>query len=596
MHPIPLRSEIAEEHKWNLEKLFDSDAAWEQGLRDFESRAWDIDAFKNTLDASPTRLREALDFVHEMALLEEQLGYYAHLRVCEDIGNSPAQDRMARYMSAASAFSARSSFLNPEIQAIPDDTMREWLDTTVLEPYRVYLHKLLRYKPHILSEAEERLLAMQAEANQTARNGFNALTDVDMQFGEIETDKGRTPLTHASYASFIQHPDRTVRRAAYLQYLSEFEAHKHTLAALYGGSVHLDVYRARVRRFPSSLEAGLFSDDVPVTVYDQLINAVHDFLPVLHHYYDVRRRALGLDELRLYDTRVPLVSGIETRHTYEEAVDLVAAALTPLGDEYVQTLRKGLLGQWVDRYENKGKRSGAFSAASYTGDPYILMNYKEDVLNDVFTLVHEAGHSMHSWYSVRHQPFQHYNYTIFVAEVASTFNEQLLARHLLNNTDDKKLHAYLINKQVDDLLATVFRQTMFAEFERTTHAMVERNEPLTVDSLTRVYRDLLTQYFGPDVRQEEQSALEGLRVPHFYSAFYVYKYATGMAAALALYEQVINGGTTERERYLAFLKSGGSKYPLEQLQDAGIDMCSPEPIHKALNRFARLVDQLECAL
>ncbi len=592
MNNTPLRSDIPDEHKWNLKKLFDSDKAWEEGLRDFEARAPGIDAYKGTLGDSPAHSREALDFVHELALLEERLGYYAHLRVCEDIGNSPAQDRMARYMSVATAFSARSSFLTPEIQAIPDDTMREWLNSPQLDPYCIYLHKLLRYKPHILSEAEERLLAMQAEANQTARNGFNALTDADMQFGEIETDKGRKPLTHGSYASFIQHPDRTIRRSAYSQYLAEFEAHKHTLTALYSGSVHLDVYRARVRRFPSSLEAALFSDDVPVSVYDQLTESIHEFLPVLHRYYDVRRRALGLDELRLYDTRVPLIPDVETHHTYEEAVGLVTEALAPLGDEYVQTLRDGLLGRWVDRYENKGKRSGAFSAASYTGDPYILMNYKEDVLNDVFTLVHEAGHSMHSWYSVRHQPFQHYNYTIFVAEVASTFNEQLLARHLLNNTNDKKLQAHLINKQVDDLLATIFRQTMFAEFERTTHAMIERNESLTVDSLNRVYRDLLTQYFGPDVPLEDHSALEGLRVPHFYSAFYVYKYATGMAAALALSEQVINGGATERDRYLAFLKSGGSKFPLEQLQEAGVDMCSPEPIRTVLNRFTQLVDQL----
>ncbi len=596
-HKIPLRSDVSEEYKWDLNKLFPDDTAWESALRDFEARASTIDAFKGTLGQSPARLREALDCLHDMGLLEERLGYYAHLRVSEDIGDSNAQGRLARYISAATAFSARTSFLTPEIQTIPDDTIEAWLtgDET-LEPYRVYLRKLLRYKPHVLSENEERLLAMQTEFSQTPRNGFNALTDVDMQFGDIETDEGRKPLSHASYASFIQHPDRAVRRAAYQRYLAEFDAHKHTLAALYAGSVQHDVYRARVRNFSSSLEAGLFSDDVPTTVYDRLVETVHEYLPVLHRYYTVRQQTLGLDELRLYDVRVPLVHGVKTHYTYEQAVDLIVASLQPLGDEYVRVLRDGLLGSWVDRYENKGKRSGAFSAASYTGDPYILMNYKDDVLNDIFTLAHEAGHSMHSWYSVRNQPFAHYNYTIFVAEVASTFNEQLLARHMLASTSDAALKAYLINKQVDDLLATLFRQTMFAEFERTTHAMVERNEPLTVDSLTSAYRELLTTYFGPAVPLEEHSALEGLRVPHFYSAFYVYKYATGMSAALALYDQVINGGADERDRYLNFLKSGGSKFPLEQLRDAGVDMTRPEPVRTALQRFEGLVDELSALL
>lgn len=588
----PLRSEVPAEHKWSLHKLFADDEAWEDGLRDFEARAPGLDTFRDTLHQSPARLRELLDFVHELGLLEERLGYYAHLRVSEDIGDSRAQGRMARYVSVATSFAARSSFLTPEIQAIPDDTMQSWLEDELLAPYRIYLIKLLRYKPHVLSAKEERLLAMQAESSQTPRNGFNALTDVDMQFGEIETGDGVKPLTHASYASFMQDPDRAIRRSAYLQYLHEFESHKHTLATLYNGSVLQDVYRARVRNFPSAIEASLFSDDVPVIVYDRLIEAVHDYLPVLHRYYDIRRRALALDQLRLYDTRVPLVAGVKTHYPYDQAVEQVVDSLQPLGTEYVDALHEGLTGHWVDRYENKGKRSGAFSAASYTGDPYILMNYKDDVLNDLFTLTHEAGHSMHSWYSVRHQPFQDYNYTIFVAEVASTFNEQLLARHLKETTNDTALKAYLVNKQVDDMLATLFRQTMFAEFEKITHEMVERNEPLTVDSLTETYANLIRLYFGPDIPLEECSALEGLRVPHFYSAFYVYKYATGMSAALALYEQVIHGGAKERERYLNFLKSGGSKFPLEQLRDAGVDMTSPEPVHTALQRFEGLVDEL----
>jgi oligoendopeptidase F len=590
---IPRREDVATADTWDLTGLFADDVAWEEGLHELEHRAPGIDAFKGTLATAPERLLEALVFVHELGLLEERLGYYAHLRVSEDIGNSEAQGRLARYQAVTTSYAARSSFLTPEIQAIPDNTMQSWLAGETLAEYRIYLQKMVRYKPHVLSAAEERLLAMQSEFSQTARNGFSALTDVDLDFGSIETDKGTQPLTHSTYAVFIQDPDRAIRAAAYAQYLKGFHAHRHTLAALYAGSVQLDVYRARVRRFPSALAARLFDDDMPVSVYDQLIDSVRAWLPALHRYYELRKRVLKVDTVRLYDMRVPLVDGVKTHYDYEAAVELVTDSLQVLGEEYVNTLRAGLRGRWVDRYENKGKRSGAFSAGSYAGDPYILMNYKADVLNDVFTLTHEAGHSMHSWYSARHQPFQHYNYTIFVAEVASTFNEQLLAEHLLKQTDDPRLKAYLVNKQVDDLLATVFRQTLFAEFERETHAMVERNEPLTVDSLCAVYADLLRTYFGPDVPLEEHSALEGLRIPHFYSAFYVYQYATGLAAAIALYEQVRTGDVEARDRYLRFLQSGGSAYPLVQLKEAGVDMTTPAPVTTALERFQSLVRELE---
>ncbi len=589
---VPLRAAVPADHCWDLTALFPDDQAWEQGLQTYEQRAANVDAFKGTLGQAAERLQAALAYHFEQGLLEERLGYYAHLRVSEDVGNSQAQGRLARFMAVASAYHARASFMTPEIQQIPDDRMADWLQRETLAPYRIYLHKLLRFKPHVLSPAEERLLALQTEFSQTARNGFNALTDVDMTFGTIDTPEGPQPLTHASYATFIQHADRNVRRTAYTQYLTEFHDHRHTLAALYTGSVQHDVFEARVRRYPSAIEAALFADDVPVRVYTQLIETVHAYLPVLHRYYEYRRRALQVDTLRLYDTRVPLVPDVSTRFTYEEAVDQVVTALAPLGRTYTETLQAGLLGRWVDRYENKGKRSGAFSAASYSGDPYILMNYQDDVLSDLFTLAHEAGHSMHSWYSVQHQPFQHYNYTIFVAEVASTFNEQWVARHLMEQTTDHAFKAYLLNKQIDDILATLFRQTMFAEFERETHAMVEKQIPLTVDSLTETYATLLRRYFGPDVPLEPHSALEGLRVPHFYSAFYVYKYATGLAAAMALFEQVRDGGDAARDRYLDFLKSGGSQFPLEQLRTAGVDIESPAPLQTALDRFARLVDEL----
>lgn len=593
---IPARSEVPIADTWDLSHLFPHEAVWETGLKDFETHAARIESFKGMLGASAEQLADALDFMNESGLLEERLAYYAHLRTSEDAGNSEAQGRWARYLAVSARVSAAGSFVTPEIQAIPDDRMKAWLKTDRLIPYQILLRKILRHKPHVLSDAEERLLAMQSEFAGVPRQAFGALTDVDMRFGKIKGPDGERPLTHSTYAEFMQHPDREVRRTAYTQYIAEFDQHKNTLAALYSGSVQRDVYLARVRRHPSALAMSLFSDDVPIEVYDRLIDAVHAHLPTLHRYYGIRRRALGVDPLRLYDLRVPLVPAVTWRHTYDEAVERVVSSLTLMGDEYTQALRAGLSGRWVDRYENKGKQSGAFSAGSFTGHPYILMNYKDEVLNDLFTLTHEAGHSMHSWYSARHQPFQHYNYTIFVAEVASTFNEQALADHLIGETSDPHVRTYLINKQVDDILATLFRQTMFAEFERRTHAMVEANQPLTVDSLQAEYRTLLTQYGGPAIPLEEHSGLEGLRIPHFYSAFYVYKYATGLSAAMALYEQVSKGGPRERDRYIDFLKSGGSKYPLDQLAEAGVDMRSATPVETALSRFASLVDELESAL
>ncbi len=596
LQDVPLREDVPAEHRWSLHKLYDNETAWERDFAAFERRMNEITACRGTLGQSAERLAACCETLHALDHLAERLGYYAHLRVAEDIARSESQGRMARYLSAATRFSALCAFITPEIQAIPDDRINAWLETDVVAPWRIHLRKILRYKPHVLSEAEERLLAMQSEFSQTARRGFDALTDADMHFGHIDTPDGRRPLTHATYASFMQNPDRELRRRAYEQYLAEYEAHKNTLAALYNGNVQLDVYGAKVRHFRSALEKSLFADDVPATVYETLIASVHDALPALHRYYDLRKRVLNLDRLRLYDTRVPIVPDVKTHHTYEQAVDLIIDSLAPLGDAYTRILRDGLRGHWVDRYENKGKRSGAFSAGSYTGDPYILMNYRDDDLSSVFTLTHEAGHSMHAWYSAEHQPYQDYQCTIFVAEVASTFNEQLLARHLMRKSDNPKLKAYLLNKQIDDLLATLFRQTMFAEYEKITHEMAERNEPLTVDSLRAAYRGLLERYFGPAVALEAASDLEGLRIPHFYAAFYVYKYATGLSAAIALSERVLNGGAQELNAYLDFLKSGGSRFPLEQLRDAGVDMASPEPVRAALANFDRLVAELERVL
>lgn len=590
---IPQRSQIAGADQWDLAKLFPDEDAWERGLEQYQELVPRIAAFKGTLGQSPAALRACLEFLNELELLDERVGYYAHLRTSEDAGDSEHQGRFARYLNAASRAEAEKSYVTPEIQAIPDAVMERMLADESLAEFAIALRKLLRFKPHVLPAAQERLLALQLEANQTARKTFAALTDVDLDFGAVDTPEGAQPLSQASWSQFMIHPERDVRRRAYHQFYGHFEQHKNTLAALYDGSVQLDLYRARVRNYPSAREAALFPDQVAATVYDNLIAAVHENLDRLHAYYALRRRALGVAELRHYDVYAPLTGDVRVRHTYDQAVEVVLAALAPLGSDYCATLGAGLRGGWVDRYENKGKRSGAFSAGSFAGDPYILMNFKEDVLRDVFTLAHEAGHSMHSWHSVRHNPIQHYGYSIFEAEVASTFNEQLLFHYLLERAGNREMRAYLVGKRVDDIIATVYRQTMFAEFEHQTHAMAERGEPLTVESLRAAYRQLLERYFGPELKLEEVSDLEGLRIPHFYNAFYVYKYATGLAAAVALAEGVLAGGTEARDRYMAFLRSGGSRYPLQSLQLAGVDMSSPEPVRQALQVFGSLVGQLE---
>ncbi len=590
---IPARSEIAVEDTWDLSRLFPGDAEWEKGLEELERRIPLFQRYAGTLGESAEALKNCLDKLLETERLEERLGYYAHLRTNEDVGNDSHQERFSRYMRIATRFSAETSYITPEIQEIPDETMKSFLASAELEEYRILLQKIRRLKPYVLSPSEEKILAMQAEAKRTPEKAFSSLTNVDMDFGTISTPEGERSLSQSTYGSLMIHPDRGVRERSYRRFYSVFDGHKQTLASLYEGSVQQDIYESRVRGYSSTRAMALFPDKVPEEVYDRLIAVVHENLPVLQRYYELRRKALGLDKLSHWDVYVPMVGDIKTDYPYEKAVETIYAALAPLGDEYRDTLRKGLLGRWVDRYENKGKRSGAFSAGSYDGDPYILMNYKRDVLRDLFTLAHEGGHSMHSWYSARSNPFQHYSYTIFEAEVASTFNEQLTARYLLDHAEEKKMKAYVVNKQVDDFVATVFRQTMFAEFEHLAHKKAEEGTPITLETLRKIYRELLSTYFGPEIEIPQEGDLEGLRIPHFYRAFYVYKYATGLSAAVSLSRRVVEGGEAERRQYLDFLKSGGSRFPIESLRVAGVDMSSPEPVRSAMKTFEEQVTRLE---
>jgi oligoendopeptidase F len=484
------------------------------------------------------------------------------------------------------------SYFDPEIHAIAEQQMAAFLGHPALAEFAIYLRKLLRFRPHVLSEKEERLLALQMEVNQTTANAFSVLTDVEFDFGAIATPEGEKVLSHASFSSFLQHPDRDLRRRAYAQYYSQYDKYKTTLAVLYQGSVQLDRYAAKVRNHASARAMALFPDNMPESVYDNLVATVHAGLPALHRYYEVRRRAMRLPELRHYDVRASLVPNVVWSHSYDQAVDVVLKALAPLGEGYCAQMRTGLAGGWVDRYENKGKTSGAFSYGSYRGEPYILLNFKEELLDDVFTLAHEAGHSMHSFLSARSNPFLDWHYTTFEAEVASTFSEQLLQRYLVTHAESPGRKAYLLNKEIDAIIGSLFRQTMFAEFESRSHALVEAGTPLTVDVLRNEYRALLERYFGSGVKLEPVSDLEGLRIPHFYRAFYVYTYATGISAAIALADRVLGGGAKERDAYFTFLRSGGSRFPLQSLQVAGVDMSATAPIEAAISRFATLVEEL----
>ena len=510
---LMLRKDVDPKDCWDLSSLYPDDSAWEADFTKLEEQLSTFESFRGRLGETPELLAEALTFDSQFDRLAERLGTYAFLKTTEDQSDSDYQGMKARYQNLAVRAGQAASFMRPELLAIDEVRMAELIEHEAVALFRLQLERLLRYRPHTLSDNEERLLAMQGEMAAAAGNAFRQLNDADLRFGEIEDHDGnKIELSHATFGQLLISPSRNVRRRAFDQYYAEFAGHENTLAATLSGSIQRDVYYARARNYESSLEASLFPDNVPVQVYDSLIDSVREALPSVHHYFEIRRRKMGLSDIHHYDTYVPILSDLEKRHTWDEAVAVVLESLAPLGDDYVGTLEQGLRGRWADRYPNRGKQSGAFSCGTFDGDPYILMNFKEQVLNDVFTLTHEAGHSMHSWYSSHHQPFEYYNYTIFVAEVASTFNEQLLTDHLLNNAVDDQERAYLINNELDGIRATVVRQTMFAEFEKRTHEMAEAGEPLTVKSFRSVYRELLDAYFGPDFVLDEE--LETRVFPH----------------------------------------------------------------------------------
>lgn len=592
---IPKRSEVPESDRWDLSSIYKSNDEWEAALKELPALSEKVVQFKGKLGAGAQNLLDALKALEQAELKLETVYHYASLQHEADEDDSEAADREGRAMMAYTKLQSEISFMDPELLSIPEETLRNWILQPEFKDYRVYIEKLLHFNKYTLSEKEERLLSLQAQPAETPYNAFSVLENVDLnkQFGTIDVNGEEMPLTQTTFTTLLKNQDRKIREAAYKQFYRKFEDFQNVIAALYAGNVNQDVFRVRARGYDSCLQAALYGNKVPLSVYHNLIDCVHKNLDTLHEYYSLRKKILGLQELRHYDVYVPLVKSVKMRHSYDESVEIVRNALAPLGKEYTDRLCSGLKNGWVDRYENVGKRSGAFSSGSYVGNPYILLNYDENDIRDVFTMAHEGGHSMHSWYSVHNNPFLSYDYTIFEAEVASTFNEELVFEYLLKNARNEDEKKYLLAMRADDILATLHRQTMFAEFELKAHEFVENGTPLTAKLLRKTYRELLELYFGPEMHFEENSDMEGLRIPHFYNSFYVYKYATGISAALALAKRVVSGGEKEREDYFKFLKSGGSRYPIESLRVAGVDMESSVPVQAACDTFKEIVEELK---
>lgn len=583
------RSEQKIENTWDLSALVKNSSEWEERYKRLKERIEKLSSYQGKLNEGDN-LYSFLSELRDDEIEYECVANWAFLNYSADASDAENQQRAGLSDTLGASLSQNLSWFEPELLEIDRSVLDSKLKEDRFKEFKIFLEKILRFSPYTLSKKEERLLALSIESGQTAHNAFQDLNNVDLDFGTVNGEK----LTHASYSTFIRSEDENIRKEAFTKYYREYEKNQHVIARLYAGSVQRDIFISRARGYKSSLDAALYPDNVPEEVYRNLIESVHEGFPILHRYYKLMAKVLGKAKLNHYDVYVPLVSGIKSNYSYDEAVELIKNAVEPLGKEYQEIIVRGLTtDRWVDRYENEGKRSGAFSAGCYTGNPYILMSYKDEVLNSVFTLIHEGGHSMHSYFSTRNNPFMHYDYSIFEAEVASTFNEQLLARYLINTSKDDRLKAYLISNQLSDIVATLFRQTMFAEFELLCHEAGERGEALTFDYFRKSYRKLLEEYFGPEMIFEETSDLEGLRIPHFYNAFYVYKYSTGISAAIALANRVTEGGEKERDDYLSFLKSGGSSYPIESLKKAGVDMSSPEPVRAAIKYFEGLLDEFE---
>lgn len=588
------RHEIEEKYKWNIEAMYPDADACRADLDEALSMAQAFDAYRGRLGESAQTLAQALQSRDALWQKAEKAYVYARMKRDEDNRVADYQELCDRSGTVLARISEAVSFFGPEFAKISKKDIDLFLEQEpALHVYAHLIEELLRGRKHVLSAKEETLLAQMSELSGATNDTFSMLNNADIRFGTIRGEDGQPlEVTHGTYLRLMQSPDRRVRKQAYRKMYAAYDRQKNTLATLYGYNTKQDTVMARIRKHGSALEAALFPDHVPVDVYDNLIAEVRKALPSLHRYMELRKKLLGLKSLYMYDIYVPLTKKSERTIPYEEAQQMIQRALLPLGDEYGRILERAFAERWADVYENEGKTSGAYSFGSYDSYPYMLLNY-DGRLEDVFTLIHEAGHSIHAYLTRNTQPYVYGSHSIFTAEVASTVNEALLMRDLLSRADTKQRKAYLLNLYLEGFRTTLFRQTMFAEFERDAHAAVENGDALTAVRLQSMYADLLADYHGSAVKLDGQISMEWARIPHFYNAFYVYKYATGYSAATALSSAIHEGRPGAAERYVEFLRAGESDYPIALLAEAGVDMSRPEPVRDALAVFGELLIELE---
>lgn len=594
MKKVIERKEQKSEHIWNLNDMVASVELWKQQVADVTKKGDAFCQYKGHLGDSADMLLEALEAADTLSQELETVYTYAHMRSHEDMGDSKYQSMANEATTLNIKIDSQMSFMEPEILSIDEKVLASYIEENkALEFYSFFLENLNRKRQHILPEAQEALLAKTGELSVAPQNIFTMLNNADLSFESIKDEKGDLiPVTHGSYGSLLENQNRSIRRDAYKSMYASYLHHKNTIAATYNASVKSDVLFANIRNYDSALQASLFANNLSTDVYDNLLNAVNDHLPLMHRYIDLRKKVMKIDDLHQYDLYAPLVAETSKEMNYTEAQELVRKALAPLGDEYIANLDKGFTEGWIDIYENKGKRSGAYSWGAYGCHPYVLLNH-QDNMKSMFTLAHEMGHALHSYYSDAEQAYLYAQYPIFLAEVASTVNESLVMNYLIETTEDPKAKKYLVNHYLEKFRSTLFRQTMFAEFEKIVHEKVEAGVSLSVEDLCDIYGELNTRYYGEELIVDEELRMEWARIPHFYRAFYVYQYATGYSAAIAIAERIAKEGQPAVDDYMTFLKSGASKYPLDILKGAGVDMTSATPVNNALKVFERLLNELE---
>lgn len=587
------RSQIAKEYQWDLTPMYASDEAWEADLAAVDSLIEKLPAYAGKLTESPESLRAFLDDQQQLERKLSQVSCYASLRRSEDTRAQAAQVMTAKARSKMVKVSSLLSFAEPEILSMSEEQFKSFIEAPVLQDYRFMLEDLWRSKAHTLTEAEEKIMAAMGEVASAPREISSMLQDADMVFDPIETAAGeKVEVTGSNYILLQSSSDREIRRKAFQSYYKGFKQHINTFTATYTGSVKADVFKAQTRHYESARAMSMAGENIPASVYDSLVETVHRYLPAMYRYVALRKKILGLDELHYYDVYAPLMSDVDISYTYEQAKEMVKKAVAPLGEEYGKIVQKGFDDHWVDVMPNVGKSGGAYSSGTYDSAPYVLTNFT-GTIDSVSTIAHEMGHSLHTYLSNHTQPSQYAHYTLFVAEVASTVNENLMIEQLLSQDIKPEMRLYLLNQYLENFKGTVYRQTMFAEFEKIAHEQVEKGEALSAEYLSELYKDLVQQYFGPELVMDEEVKYEWARIPHFYRSFYVYKYATGYSSAVALSEGILKDGEAAVKPYLEFLSMGGSKYPLDSLKHAGVDLTTPAPIEKALQKFEQIVAEAE---